>query len=146
MVVVAIVGILAAIAYPSYRNYTTQTRRSDAQIALTQAANQQERFFTEFNWYAATLAGTRSAGTNTTGVLGINTSSPEGHYALSVTAGNIAATCAAFTCGYTLTADPNGAGTTGQQSNDGKFRIDSSGVKQWDKANNNSYSSRWTDK
>lgn len=146
MITVVIIGILAAIAYPSYRNYTTQTRRSDAQIALTQAANQQERFFTEFNWYAATLAGTRSAGTSTTGVLGISATSPERHYTLSVAAGNIAATCTAFTCGYTLTADPNGAGTTGQQNNDGKFRIDSTGVKQWDKTNNNSYSSRWTDK
>lgn len=143
MVVVAIVGILAAIAYPSYRNYTTQTRRSDAQIALTQAANQQEKFFTEFNWYAATLAGTRSAGTNTTGVLGISATSPEGYYALSVTAGNIAATCTAFTCGYTLIATPDASKA---QANDGKFRIDSTGVKQWDKANNNTYSSKWTDK
>ncbi|HLD14367.1 MAG TPA: type IV pilin protein [Burkholderiales bacterium] len=143
MITVVIIGILAAIAYPSYRSYLTQTRRSDAQIALTQAANQQERFFTEFNWYAAILAGTRSSGTNTTGVLGINTSSAEGHYNLTVAAGNIAASCTAYTCGYTLTATPVG---TGLQATDGKFRIDSTGVKQWDKADNNSYSSRWTDK
>lgn len=143
MITVVIIGILAAITYPSYRNYLTQTRRSDAQIALTQAANQQERFFTEFNWYAATLAGTRSSGTSTTGVLGINAASPEGHYNLGVAAGNIAASCTAYTCGYTLTATPVG---TGLQATDGKFRIDSTSVKQWDRANDNSYSARWTDK
>lgn len=145
MVTVVIIGILAAIAYPSYRSYLTQTRRSDAQIALTQAANQQERFFTEFNWYAATLAGTRSSGTSTTGVLGISATSPEGHYTLAAAAGNIAATCTTFSCGYTLTATPV---ATGLQANDGNFRIDSTGVKQWDKLNNGFTSgvARWTDK
>ena len=145
MITVAIIGILAAIAYPSYQNYTKQTRRSDAQIALTQAANQQERFFTEFNWYAATLAGTRSSGTSTTGVLGISATSPEGHYTLSPTTGTIAAGCTANSCGYTLTATPV---TTGLQVNDGKFRIDSTGVKQWDKLDNGFTSgiAKWTDK
>lgn len=146
MIVVVITGILAAIAYPSYRNYVTQTRRSDAQIALTQAANQQERFFTEFNWYAATLAGTRSGGTSTTGVLGISTTSPEGYYTLSPSAGVIApgaSGCTAYTCGYTLIATPDASKA---QANDGKFRIDSTGVKQWDKANDNNYSYKWTDK
>ena len=143
MIVVTIIGIIAAIAYPSYRNYTTQTRRSDAQIALTTTANQQERFFSEFNWYAATLAGTRSSGTNTTGVLGISATSPESHYTLSSTAGTIAAGCTAFSCGYILIATPVASGL---QANDGKFRIDSTGVKQWDKANNDSYTSKWTDK
>lgn len=146
MIVVVIIGILAAISYPSYRNYMTQTRRSDAQIALTQAANRQEKFFSDCNWYAATVPGTRACGTNTTGVLGISNTSPEGHYTLSPAAGVIApgaSGCTAYTCGYTLIATPV---VGGLQANDGKFRIDSTSVKQWDKANNNSYSSRWTDK
>ena len=73
MVTVVIIGILAAIAYPSYQNYTKQTRRSDAQIALTQAANQQEKFFTECNWYAKTLHGiSRACGaTSADGVLSL---------------------------------------------------------------------------
>lgn len=145
MITVVIIGVLAAIAYPSYQNYTKQTRRSDAQIALTQAANQQEKFFTECNWYAANLAGTRSCGTNTTGTLGYSTASPESHYTLSLgSAGPINTTnCSTFSCGYTIIATPV---TGGLQANDGKFRIDSTGVKQWDKANNDSYSSKWTDK
>lgn len=145
MITVVIVGILASIAYPSYRNYVTQTRRSDAQIALTQAANQQERFFTECNWYAATLNGTRGCGTNTTGILGISTASPEGHYTLSLSAGTITSGCTAYSCGYTLVATPV---ATGPQANDGNFRIDSLGNKQWDKLNNGFTSgvAKWTDK
>lgn len=147
MITIVIIGILAAIAYPSYRNYITQTRRSDAQIALTQAANQQEKFFTECNWYAASLVGGRSCGTNTTGTLGISIASPESHYMLSISAGTLnAANCSQYSCGYTLVANPNNASATGRQNNDGQFRIDSTGVKQWDKANNDSYSSKWTDK
>ena len=141
MITVAIIGILAAIAYPSYQNYTKQTRRSDAQIALTQAANQQERYFTECNIYTSNLGGTRTNTCN--GALGYGTTSPEGHYTLSPAAGTIAAGCTAYTCGYTLIATPVASGL---QANDGKFRIDSTGVKQWDKSNNNSYDKKWTDK
>lgn len=140
MITVVILGILVGIAYPSYTKYMVQTRRSDAQIALTQATNQQERFFTECNWYAATLTGARSCGTNTTGVLNYPTTSPDRHYAISLSAGSITAvTCSAYSCGYILTADPNGAGVTGLQRTDGKFRIDSTGMKQWDRNNDNDY-------
>lgn len=143
MVAVVIVSILAGIAYPSYRTYLTQTRRSDAMIALSQAANQQERFFTECNAYASSLGGSRSC---SAGTLGYATASPESHYVLSLsTSATIAAACSANTC-YLITADPDGTGTSGKQSGDGKYRIDSTGTKQWDKSNNNSYSSKWTDK
>jgi len=146
MITVVILGILAAIAYPSYRNYAIQTRRSDAQIALTQAANKQERFFTECNWYAANLAGTRSCGTVSTGTLGISIASPESHYILTLDNSNtVAGACSQGFC-YRLVADPNDPSATGKQSNDGKYRIDSTGTKQWDKLNNNSYSHKWTDK
>lgn len=55
MVVVAIVGILAAIAYPSYRNQVRKTRRADAQAVLMQAAQFLERSYTESGAYAAAL-------------------------------------------------------------------------------------------
>ncbi len=147
MVVVVIIGILAGIAYPSYRNFMAQTRRSDAQIALTQAANQQERFFTECNRYASSLTAARDC-TNLGLAMANPTLSPDSHYVISLSAGTIltAATCSTYSCGYTLTADPNAAGASGKQAGDGKFRIDSTGTKQWDKANNNSYTAKWTDK
>lgn len=43
MIVVAIIGILAALAYPQYGSYVQQTRRSDAQIALLQEVQSLER-------------------------------------------------------------------------------------------------------
>ena len=51
MVVVAIVGILAAIAYPSYTEQVARSRRTDAQAALLQAAQWIERQYTVSNAY-----------------------------------------------------------------------------------------------
>lgn len=55
MVVVAAIGILAAIAYPSYQNYVRETRRAQAQAALTQASSQQEQYFLNFKNYAGAM-------------------------------------------------------------------------------------------
>ena len=43
LIVVAIVGILAAIAYPSYGEYVRKTRRADAQLALLEQRQVLER-------------------------------------------------------------------------------------------------------
>ena len=51
MIVVAIVAILAAIAYPSYQEQILQSRRADAQAVLMEAAQFMERFFTTNNRY-----------------------------------------------------------------------------------------------
>jgi type IV pilus assembly protein PilE len=155
MVVVIIISILAALAYPSYTNYMRQTRRSDAQIALTQAAALQEKYYSECNTYAQTLAGARACGT---GVLGLAAAtpvlSPGPHYEITLVAPTASSgTCPITTC-YILEANPNSsaAGVTGRQTNDGRYRIDSRGNKSWDKANTNSpdatgkFPYRWTDK
>lgn len=46
LVVVAIIGILSAIAYPLYNDQVERSRRSDARGALLEIAQAQERFFT----------------------------------------------------------------------------------------------------
>ena len=57
MIVVAIIGILAAIAYPSYQNYKIRTHRTDAQaemIAIGQSLSQYKA--TRGNYSNATIA------------------------------------------------------------------------------------------
>lgn len=149
MIVVVILGIIAAIAIPGYQGYTKRARRSDATIALTKTANEQERYFTECNYYAANPGTAKACGTinNATSILGVLGTSPEGHYDITMVAGNLGGNCtgagALFSCGYTITATP---AVGGVQVGDGKFRIDALGTKKWDKANDNSFSANWTDK
>ena len=57
MVVVAIVGILGAVAYPSYIDSTRKARRADAQADLIELSGFMERFFTENNRYDQNTAG-----------------------------------------------------------------------------------------
>ena len=52
MVVVAIVGFLAAIAIPAYNNYVTRSRRSDAFTALETVRAAQEMYRAERGIYA----------------------------------------------------------------------------------------------
>jgi type IV pilus assembly protein PilE len=61
MIVVAIVGILGSIAYPSYLNQVTKSRRTDAQAVLMEAAQFMERFYTENNRYDQDTGGTAVA-------------------------------------------------------------------------------------
>lgn len=56
MIVVAIVGILAMIAYPSYQNQMQKTRRSDAHAALLTDMQRAERFYTQNNTYVGAVA------------------------------------------------------------------------------------------
>jgi type IV pilus assembly protein PilE len=51
MVAVAVVGILAAVAYPSYREYILRGYRNEAKVALTENAQLLERNFTANNCY-----------------------------------------------------------------------------------------------
>ena len=51
MIAVAIVGILASIAYPSYQKYVIESRRTDARALLMRAAGELERCFTVVNDY-----------------------------------------------------------------------------------------------
>lgn len=51
MIVVAVIGILSAIAFPSYTEYVLRGRRAEARTALLDLMQQQERFFTQNGRY-----------------------------------------------------------------------------------------------
>lgn len=51
MIVVVIVGILAAIAYPSYLESVRRTKRAEAKAALTEILLHQERYYSQHNTY-----------------------------------------------------------------------------------------------
>jgi type IV pilus assembly protein PilE len=95
MIVVTIVAILSAIAYPSYRNQLLRSHRAEAKAAVLQVQVAQEKFFLQNNSYAAAP--------NTAGLgLGYTSATPNttnGYYQLSFS--NTSATT------YTVTAEAN---------------------------------------
>ncbi len=56
MIAVAIVAIIAAIALPSYNRYVLRAHRAPGHDIIMAVASAQERFYTNFNRYATTLA------------------------------------------------------------------------------------------
>jgi len=46
MITVAIIGILAAVAYPGYQEHITKTRRGTAKACLSELAQFMERYYT----------------------------------------------------------------------------------------------------
>jgi len=56
MIVVAIVGILAGIGYPSYSAYIIDNNRNDAKTALYKAQLLQEQYYLDNGLYATSLA------------------------------------------------------------------------------------------
>ncbi|MBD2858722.1 type IV pilin protein [Spongiibacter sp. KMU-158] len=57
MVTVAIVGILAAVAYPSYREQVAASRRNEAANALMTGAQALERYYSTNGRYTTTAGG-----------------------------------------------------------------------------------------
>jgi len=55
MIVVAIIGVIAAIAFPAYDGYVTRTNRAIGKSFLSQIASKQEQFFADNKRYATNL-------------------------------------------------------------------------------------------
>jgi len=51
MIVVVIIGILAAIAYPNYRDFAARAKRNEAKAILLEIAQNQERFYLQNSTY-----------------------------------------------------------------------------------------------
>jgi len=55
MIVVVIIGIMATIAYPNYRQFVARAKRNEAKAALLQIAQNQERFYLQNNTYTTDM-------------------------------------------------------------------------------------------
>lgn len=49
----AVVGVVLALAVPNYSGYAVRARRTEARVALVEAMQQQESYYTRHNAYAA---------------------------------------------------------------------------------------------
>lgn len=74
MIVVAVIGILAAIAYPSYQESILKGRRAEGRTALMELLQQQERFMTQRNCYLAFTNNNGTVATQANASCGIDTS------------------------------------------------------------------------
>ncbi len=77
MIVVAIVGVLTAIAFPSYTQYVERGKRAEGRAALSEAAGRLERYYSDNNSYA-TADNAFPAAAN------ITTTSATNHYIVSI--------------------------------------------------------------
>lgn len=121
MVAIAIVGILAAVALPSYRDYVVRSNRVDLQSHLMQVASNLERYKSQQLSYTGVTLAMVSSGVSVYPVSGT------AKYNLA-----LVLTPAAAPTTWTLTATPVSGGT---QVGDGALSIDSQGRRCWDKAN-----------
>ena len=53
MITVAVIGILGAIAFPSYMESVRKSRRAEGRTAMMEVLQQQERYMTQNNTYLA---------------------------------------------------------------------------------------------
>lgn len=126
MIVVVIVGVLAAVAIPSYRSFTLKSHRTDAINGLLDAASRQARYYTTYNSYATTMSG----GASNLGYAADPNPVPSNtnkYYNVSIVAGSVTAATASAPAKFTLQAQPQGT-----QANDttcGTFTIDDLGKK-----------------
>lgn len=85
MIALLIVGVLVALAYPSFVEQVRKSRRADAIGALTAVQQAQERWRGSRSQYTSVFANTAVAGQPANG-LGVPAASPSGYYTLAIPA------------------------------------------------------------
>jgi type IV pilus assembly protein PilE len=118
MVVVAVMAIIATIAYPIYTNQVQKSRRADAKAALESIALAQERWYTINSSYAVTLSSLQISADLQGGA------SDSGYYNVALAGG-----------GQTFTATATATGAQSGDSGCATFAVNHLGVKTATSAN-----------
>lgn len=126
MIVVAILGIISAIAVPSYLDYVRKGKRADAKVELLRLAQMQESYFVQNLSYAKDLT-TGAGGLG----LGATVKSEQDEYTITMTAfdnggGGCTGVAADACTTFTLTATP---GATQNDPKCANFTLTNTGVK-----------------
>ncbi len=123
MIVVTIVGILAAVAFPSYQNHTRKARRSEAQQLMLDIVGKQEMYIIDKRAYTDVFSNTGLNLTSSEWNCTANTNKRCDNifYQISV------ALTAGPPIGYTITATSQGGQTV-----DGNLTLTNLGVKTHD--------------
>ena len=127
MATVAIIGVLAAVAYPSYLGQVRKSNRSVAQQFMTDVASREQQLLLDQRGYSpvassANFANAPSITCGTPGTAGVNLSVPtqaNGNYTFVVTCDNTATPPS-----FTITAT-----AIGKQAVDGALTLNSVGAK-----------------
>ena len=120
MITVAIIGILVAVAYPAYTQYTVRAKRSAAESFMLTVTSRQEQSMLNARSYFSVAAGTAVQWTAASMTVPAEVSA---NYTVTVAADNTATPPT-----YTVTATPQ----TAQASNDtkcGTLTLTDTGVK-----------------
>ncbi|MFK8079794.1 MAG: type IV pilin protein [Granulosicoccus sp.] len=112
LIVVAILGIVAAIAIPSYSRYVINANRTDAISFLSEVAGEQQRYFSQNNAYANAMSDLGYGDQDTS-------LSPEGYYTVSIQTIN--------NTRYILSATPVVGGRQAKDTKCNVFTLDSTG-------------------
>jgi type IV pilus assembly protein PilE len=121
MIVVAIIGIIAAIGYPSYQESSAKARRGVAQGAMMGLSSALERYYTQNNHYSDAADAGADTGAPAATLYTFETNVSD-FYTITISA--VGDADAAQT--YTLSAVPTG-GMTGDRC--GTMTLNSAGVK-----------------
>jgi type IV pilus assembly protein PilE len=113
LIVVALIGILAAIAYPSYQGQMISARRTEAQSLLLDVAGRQEQFFADNRTFTADMT--------ELGYAADPAQSENGFY----TADAVAGSTGDITTSFVATATRQGSQTADTRCYD--FTVDSAG-------------------
>jgi type IV pilus assembly protein PilE len=113
MIVVVVVGILAAIALPSYNQYVIRSNRNAAQRFMMDVANRQEQYLNSMRGYTTAL--------DSTGLSFPVPSEISSRYDFTIVTNNV---CCGPTPNWQVTGTPKGA-----QAGDATLILDSRGTK-----------------